>query len=51
MMSKTYAKPLGFLDKVKLTLSIRLLNRLSAISVGSEDFATNEYMVVARKCK
>lgn len=48
-MSKTYATPLGLLDKLKLTLSIRLLNRLSANSTGSEEFATNGYMVVAKK--
>lgn len=49
LMSKTYAKPLSLLQKMQLTLSIRLLNRLSENSNGSEEFATNEYMVVAKK--
>lgn len=49
LMSKTYAKPLRLLGKITLTLSIRLLNQLSANSLGSEEFATNGYMVVAKK--
>jgi hypothetical protein len=49
IMSEHYAKPLGVLNKILITFTIRLLNKISANSNKSDEFGTNEYMVVARK--
>jgi ubiquinone/menaquinone biosynthesis C-methylase UbiE len=49
IMCEHYAKPLGVLKKIRIAFTIRLLNKISAISSGSDEFGTNEYMVVARK--